>query len=471
MVLITFSRADRLFTDLNTVQFSYGLITPAGNLLRAMLLTLNQSQLLCRNQEYVSYPGDITVYGGPILYLVLQTIAFYSFLVVYDSGWKPRLGLVRRRRNFHKDAEKTADSLEGDVLAEARRVETSDDGLQVLHLTKRFGKNTAVDNITFGVKHDEILALLGPNGAGKSSTIDAVRGRTRPSMQESDVRIEGLSVLQARTAASRFLGVCPQFDTLDKMTVTEHLSFYGRVRGVPDVDSNVVAVIQAVGLGPFRQRMAAKLSGGNQRKLSLATAIIGNPSVLLLDEPSSGMDAVAKRIMWKVISAISAGRSMVITTHSMEEASALANRAAIMAKRLLAIGDVKKLSDTYGEGLFHVHLFHREGAAMVDEDIAAIHEWVGENFPGARWTGKTLHGQFRFAVTGAGVAEKNKIQIESAEGAPSGHDSGAGHLTSMLQLLEANKEKLGIEYYSVNETTLEDVFLTIIGRERGIEES
>lgn len=96
MVLITFAQQDQLFDNLNTVQFTYGLITPSGSLLRALLLALNQSQLLCRNQLFVSYPADITVYGGPISYLILQSLAFYTFLVLHDSGWRPSLVSLAR---------------------------------------------------------------------------------------------------------------------------------------------------------------------------------------------------------------------------------------------------------------------------------------------------------------------------------------------------------------------------------------
>ena len=266
MVLITFTQVDRLYQDLNTVQFAYGLFTPSGNLLRSLLLALNQSQLLCRGQEQVSYPGELTVYGGPIFYLVLQILALYTFLVCYDSGWLPQLGWLQRRLRPKPDSEKAINSPSADVRAETHRVEQCNDALRVLHLSKSFGSNTVIDDVSFGVRHGEILALLGPNGAGKTSAIDVIRGKTRPSTQDSEIELESHPVLKARTTASRCLGVCPQLDTMDRMTVTEHLSFYARPRGVPDVRVNVQQVIEAVGLAPFKHRLSAKLSGGNQRK-------------------------------------------------------------------------------------------------------------------------------------------------------------------------------------------------------------
>lgn len=127
--------------------------------------------------------------------------------------------------------------------------------------------------------------------------------------------VEDTSILRHRAAARANLGVCPQFDAMDQMTAIEHLRFYARARGVADVEHNVEQVLHAVGLAPFKSRMAAKLSGGNKRKLSLGIALMGNPSVLLLDEPSSGMDAASKRVMWRTLSSVSSGRSLVLTTH------------------------------------------------------------------------------------------------------------------------------------------------------------
>src|SRR6266536_4543488 len=141
---------------------------------------------------------------------------------------------------------------------------------------------------------------------------------------------------------------------MDQMTVLEHLQFYARVRGVADIEHNVQAVIKAVGLEVFSSRMAAKLSGGNKRKLSLGIALIGDPTVLLLDEPSSGMDAAAKRVLWKTLAAVVPGRSLLLTTHSMEEADALADRAGILAKKMLALGSTEYLRRKHGKG-YHVH--------------------------------------------------------------------------------------------------------------------
>ena len=145
--------------------------------------------------------------------------------------------------------------------------------------------------------------------------IGLIRGDARPSDARSDILVKDISILRSRAAARSHLGVCPQFDAMDQMTAIEHLRFYARARGVTDVEHNVDQVLHAVGLAQFKSRMAGKLSGGNKRKLSLGIALMGNPAVLLLDEPSSGMDAASKRVMWRTLSSVSSGRSLVLTTH------------------------------------------------------------------------------------------------------------------------------------------------------------
>lgn len=287
--------------------------SPMGNLVRSLFLALNLFSATCDGKQLSSTPGGIMQYGGPILYLVLQILFLFSILLWSDSG-----SIVAWYRRFRKAPAKPSDNNvidDEEVAEELARVSSSNDGLRVLNLTKSFGKLTAVDNMTFGIQRSECFALLGPNGAGKSTTISLIRGDIQPSKNGGNIFVENIEINRHRAEARSHLGVCPQYDAMDAMTVTEHLEFYARVRGVPDVQHNVQEVIRAVGLTMFASRMAAKLSGGNKRKLSLGIALIGNPTVLLLDEPSSGMDAASKRIMWKTLAAVTPGRSLLLTTH------------------------------------------------------------------------------------------------------------------------------------------------------------
>ncbi|PGH27239.1 hypothetical protein AJ80_01196 [Polytolypa hystricis UAMH7299] len=247
---------------------------------------------------------------------------------------------------------------------------------------------------------------------------------------------------------------------MDQMTVLEHLKFYARIRGVSDVEHNVNEVVRAVGLGLFSHRMAAKLSGGNKRKLSLGIALMGNPTVLLLDEPSSGMDAASKRVMWRTLASVVPGRSLVLTTHSMEEADALANRAGIMAKKMLALGTTDYLRRKHGN-LYHVHAVHKQAPHTSEADMETIRNWVVTTLPGASIEQKTYHGQLRFSVPASSSPELQPASeaIDSISQPQSG--SGIGKL---FALLEANKQTLGFEYYSVSQTTLDQVFLAIVGK-------
>jgi ATP-binding cassette, subfamily A (ABC1), member 3 len=251
----------------------------------------------------------MTVYGGPILYLTLQSFFLLGLLLLWDSGLLAG-GLQAKFRR--RDVEEKH-STEEEVSNELARVKSSQDGLRVLHLTKQFKDNLAVDDVTFGVPRGEVFALLGPNGAGKSTIISLIRGDIKPS-GHGEVLVENVSVTKHRAQARSYLGVCPQFDAMDTMTVSEHLNFYARIRGVEDPRHNAQEVMRAVGLQSYASRMAAKLSGGNKRKLSLGIALMGNPTVLLLDEPSSGMDAASKRVMWRTLASVVPGRSLVLTT-------------------------------------------------------------------------------------------------------------------------------------------------------------
>ncbi|RMY79480.1 hypothetical protein D0863_00083 [Hortaea werneckii] len=463
LVILTFAAAESLQQNLNVLQFTFGLITPSGNVLRSLLIALNESQIVCRDQGYFSYPGDIEAYGCPILYLVLQTLVFYGSLVWHDSGWSILTILNRRKRGKDtNDDEKDISTLPPDVQAEIFRAEQSKDQLKTLHLEKEFGHDRVVDDVTFGVDGSEVLALLGPNGAGKTTTLSMIRGDLHPSSLRSDVLICNTSALHNRLATRQMLGVCPQFNTMDYMTVTEHLSFYARVRGVPDVSSNVLKVIDAVGLSSYRHRMAGKLSGGNQRKLSLATSIIGNPAVLLLDEPSTGMDAVAMRVMWKAIRAIAACRAIVLTTHSMEEASALSSRTAILDRRLLALQGTRELVTKYSQGLLHVHVVLESGAKASAAEMQTVREWITTRFPGAEADderGSGRRGQLRFRIPPDAFEMHRKPHAELSS-------SGGSRMVKVIDMLESSKREIGISAYSVSHATLEDVFLDIVSRNR-----
>ena len=295
-----------------------------------------------------------------------------------------------------------------------------------------------------------------------------IRGDIQPSKNGGNIYVENIEINRHRAQARAHLGVCPQYDAMDQMTVIEHLRFYARVRGVLEIEHNVEVVIKAVGLQAFSGRMAAKLSGGNKRKLSLGIALIGNPTVLLLDEPSSGMDAAAKRVMWKTLAAVVPGRSLLLTTHSMEEADALANRAGIMAKRMLSMGTSDYLRRKHGDA-YYIHIVMTSAPHTSQEEIADLRSWVLEHFPDATIEDKTYHGQIRFSVPAHRDEAEHETKIDIAEDVDEikggmsvkRNDSRIG---SLIAMLEDHRAELKLEHYSVSPTTLDQVFLTIVGK-------
>ncbi|KAF1814145.1 putative ABC transporter [Eremomyces bilateralis CBS 781.70] len=452
--------------------FTFGLITPVGQLARALLVSLNVFSILCSGSPPVKaeYGGGILHYGGPILYLIGQSLVLFLLLVWSDSGFT--LGFLERKWPFKRSDRSrhgTSDledrtTEEPEVIAEAARVPVSDDGLKALGLSKTysgvaFGKLVAVTNVTFGVREDEVFALVGPNGAGKSTTISMLRGEVKPNSGSGDVLVDGVSVLSDRQVARANLGVCPQFDALDKMTVLEHLRFFAAIRGVSDVDRNVEGVIHSVGLTPFRDRLAHKLSGGNKRKLSLGIALIGNPAVVLLDEPSSGMDPLAKRSMWRTLGRVANGRAILLTTHSMEEADALSNRVGVLAKRLLDIGDTEHLRRKYGHG-FHVQLCLKSAPHSSEEEMESVEKWVKERFgESVEREGRHWQGLMRFHVPSRAV----HLGLEGNKDEQNKPEEGAS-VSKLFVELEEHKETLGLEFYSVSPTTFDEIFLKVVAK-------
>ncbi|KIX09318.1 uncharacterized protein Z518_00397 [Rhinocladiella mackenziei CBS 650.93] len=450
MSVLTYAPIDQIDSYVDICHFTIATISPVANLTRALFVTLNVFSITCRNRDFASYAGSMTTFGGPILYLILQSLILFGLLLWWDSG-----PLFRRFRGKQRETElEEKDTVEAEVSNELTRVSSSQDGLRVLNLSKQFGKNLAVNNVTFGVPRSEVFALLGPNGAGKSTTISLIRGDIQPSRRGGDILVDNVSVIRHRAQARSRLGVCPQFDAMDTMTVSEHLEFYAKVRGVSHPRHNVLAVMRSVGLEQYADRMAAKLSGGNKRKLSLGIALMGNPIVLLLDEPSSGMDAASKRVMWRTLESVVPGRSLVLTTHSMEEADALATRAGIMAGKMLALGTTENLRRKHGDA-YYVHLVHQCAPHASDDDMRRIRDWILHNFPNADIESKVYAGQIRFSVPTTGVPDEV---------------SNGSNISTLFTALEKNKSDLQIEYYSVSRATLDQVFLNIVSKHHVEEE-
>jgi len=185
-----------------------------GNIIRAMLVALNVFATTCDGNTIASYPGAMKLYGGPIVYMFMQSLLLFGLLLWWDSGF-----LVTRLRRKYRAPDRE-ESLEKEVKDELTRVNSFNDGLRVINLSKTFGHINAIDNLTFGVKRGEVFALLGPNGAGKSTTISLIRGDIQPDSKGGEVFVENISVTSQRALARSHIGVCPQFDAVSRMAFT-----------------------------------------------------------------------------------------------------------------------------------------------------------------------------------------------------------------------------------------------------------
>ena len=449
-------------TWFNYIYYTTALVCPAISLFRTLLITLNVYGLACRGQVKGSYPGDISLYGAPILYLVVQFLLLVAFLMFWESGRSLEIfGIHIGKRDSQNLLEGQGSSrVNPDAAEDASHLASSNDGLRVLNISKTFGSSKAVDDISFGILPSERFALLGPNGAGKSTTISLIRGELRPDSTHppGNIFIASDNLMHTPVAARNHLGVCPQFDAVDSMTLSEHLHFYARARGVPDKETNIRELISRLGLTDHANKLVKKLSGGTKRKLSLAIAMISNPSVLLLDEPSSGMDAAAKRALWATLFSVASGRSLLLTTHSMEEADALSDRAGIMAGKMLALGTITSLRAKHGDKMY-IHLVHKDAPHTSANDANAMWQWVMSTFRVAETERRSFGGQIRFAVPAQSASESSQ------------HLMDGNHLGRLFHTIELHKARVGIRDYSIGPTTLDQVFLNVVSKHNVEEEN
>ena len=272
----------------------------------------------------------------------IQFVVFLVLLFIVEQNIFARLLSLFRRATSKRSVARG--DLDIDVQAEHDRIDTMDasdvkqhmnqskDVLVMRDLHKCFGNKTAVDGLTAGVRNSECFGLLGVNGAGKTTTFRMLTGEVMPS--SGTAFIDGLDVQNDMNLVRTRIGYCPQYDALiDYMTGREILNMFARLRGIPNnqIRGIVSGLIERLTLTPHADKLTHGYSGGNKRKLSTAIALIGDPPVVFLDEPTTGMDPGARRHLWDVLlDTVRQGRTLVLTSHSMEECEALCSRLGIM---------------------------------------------------------------------------------------------------------------------------------------------
>ncbi|CAK4545726.1 unnamed protein product [Aphanomyces euteiches] len=341
-----------------------------GNSLNALsMASLYMAQGLI-SKDTSAFSTDIL--GWEIVYLAIEAVVFPLIAIGIDYA----LSFPKIKAKVTKDPN-VVDALfevDEDVQREELRIASGaadKDAVVMKNIRKVYkGGKVGVANLSLALPKGECFGHLGINGAGETTTMKIMTGDDLPT--SGSATLGGFDIITQQLEVRRLIGYCPQFDALiDLMTVREHLELFAAIKGVPSgqIGATVKDKMEQMNLNDFEHKLAGTLSGGNKRKLSVAIAMIGSPPIIVLDEPSTGMDPVSRRFMWDVIADISTRSkesTILLTTHSMEECEALCTRVGIMVGgRLRCVGSIQHLKHRFGDGLMmHVRVAHVTSAEV-----------------------------------------------------------------------------------------------------------
>jgi ABC-2 type transport system ATP-binding protein len=305
--------------------------------------------------------------------------------------------------------------------------------LQTTNLTKRFGQLVAVKDLNLEIRAGEIFGFLGPNGAGKTTSINMMCGLLAP--DSGEVRING-KLVRDGDGASRRVGVCPQDIILwERLTCLEQLVFIGEMYGLSGSLSRrrAESLLVEMNLEEKRNAQARTLSGGLQRRLNLIMALVHDPEIVVLDEPEAGLDPQSRVRVRQFIQSLARRKTVILTTHNMDEADRVADRIAIIDHgELLRLGTPEELKRTIGEG-----------------DVVEI-RLEGE----ADQQGSALEAARGIASHSSARLEGDQLSVRMLD--------AVGHLPELMEAIRRTGARAS--EMRIRENTLEDVFLQLTGR-------
>lgn len=383
--------------------------------------------------------------GINIFISFLQLIVFWAILIIIETKLIQKIWRYLYRPKIISDFNK--EHLESDVQFEYDRINQQDlenlkinETLVVKNICKAFKKGNkkflAVNHLSFGIDKNQCFGLLGLNGAGKSTFLKILSGEIKST--SGSAFINGQSIDNRLSKIRNNLGFCPQNDYLpDYMTVKECLLFFAQLKGmyIQDAEQLVNELIKLFRLDIYNYKMIKNLSGGNKRKVSAAIAFIGKPLLVILDEPTSNMDPISKRYLWKVINkARDLGITIIQTSHAMEECEALCTKLAIMVNgQFQCLGNLQHLKKKYGKG-YTLKI-------KLKKEPSRISDILSENFE------RIILKDKQDLILTFEINDNTSI-------------------AKLFEKIEQNKNSLNIETYTITQTTLEDVFIQFASKQQ-----
>jgi len=330
-----------------------------------------------------------------------------------------------------------------DVNTEAKNAWTDDAELRILNMHKKFysikgcglSRVTAINFLNLSLRKGQVFALLGHNGAGKTTTINVLTGVIKAT--SGDAIVYGKSVKHSLPEVQKMIGVCPQHNILwPELTAAEHLDIFARIKLVPahEREQMISDRLHDVLLHDVANKQAGEFSGGMKRRLSVAISAIGDPKLIYMDEPTTGLDPMSRREIWGAIQRLKKDRVIVLTSHSMEEADILGDRIGVMASgRLRCIGTSLHLKNKFGLG-YRLNVVANDGRTTALKDLI----------------NKTVPGSELIAESGTSLVYGIKT-------------SNLDKVVPFFVYMEDHKDDKGfiIKDWGISQTTLEEVFLKV----------